>query len=178
VRYRIDGVLHEVMRRPRSIQSGVISRLKIMADIDISERRIPQDGRLSVTRPAARSTCGSPPCRRCGAEKVVMRILDNSTARLDLADLAFAQANYARYSQSFTKPYGMILVTGPDRVGQVDDALRHAQHRRPPRGQRDHGRGPGGVPAAGHQPGTGERQGGLTFAAALRSILRSDPTSC
>jgi type IV pilus assembly protein PilB len=84
----------------------VISRLKIMADIDIAERRIPQDGRLSVNTPAARSTCGSPPCPTVWGEKVVMRILDNSTARLDLADLGFAQANYAATRRASPSPTG------------------------------------------------------------------------
>jgi type IV pilus assembly protein PilB len=69
VRYRIDGVLHEVMRSPRSIQPGVISRLKIMAEVDIAERRIPQDGRIGLTVTASRSTCASRPCRRCTARR-------------------------------------------------------------------------------------------------------------
>ena len=69
VRYRIDGVLHEMMTSPRSIQNGVISRLKIMAEVDIAERRIPQDGRIGSTSAANRSTCASRPSRRCSARR-------------------------------------------------------------------------------------------------------------
>ena len=118
VRYRIDGVLHEVMRSPKSIQSGVISRLKIMADINIAERRIPQDGRLSVSAHGKKVDLRVATLPTVWGEKVVMRILDNSTARLDLSELGFTQNNYERYSESFGKPYGMILVTGPTGSGK------------------------------------------------------------
>ena len=101
VRYRIDGVLHEVMRSPKSIQSGVISRLKIMADINIAERRIPQDGRLSVSAHGKKVDLRVATLPTVWGEKVVMRILDNSTARLDLSELGFTQNNYERYSESF-----------------------------------------------------------------------------
>ena len=175
VRYRIDGVLHEVMRSPRSIQSGVISRLKIMADIDISERRIPQDGRLSVSTPGGKVDLRVATLPTVWGEKVVMRILDNSTARLDLADLGFAQANYARYSQSFTKPYGMILVTGPTGSGKSTTLYATLNIVARPEVNvitvED--------PVEYRLPGINQVQvnakAGLTFAAALRSILRSDP---
>ncbi len=118
VRYRIDGVLHEIMRSPKSIQSGVISRLKIMADINIAERRIPQDGRLSVNANGKKIDLRVATLPTVWGEKIVMRILDNSTARLDLTDLGFSDGNFERYSRSFTKPYGMILVTGPTGSGK------------------------------------------------------------
>ena len=118
VRFRIDGVLHEVMRSPKAIQSGVISRLKIMADINIAERRIPQDGRLSVNAHGKKIDLRVATLPTVWGEKVVMRILDNSTARLDLSDLGFSDDNFERYSRSFTKPYGMILVTGPTGSGK------------------------------------------------------------
>ncbi|HVQ18754.1 MAG TPA: ATPase, T2SS/T4P/T4SS family, partial [Actinomycetes bacterium] len=118
VRYRIDGVLHEVMKSPKNIQSGVLNRLKIMADINIAERRIPQDGRLSVNHQGKKIDLRVATLPTVWGEKVVMRILDNSTARLDLTDLGFSESNYERYSQSFTKPYGMILVTGPTGSGK------------------------------------------------------------
>ena len=118
VRYRIDGVLHEVMRSPKSIQSGVISRLKIMAEINIAERRVPQDGRLSVNANGKKIDLRVATLPTVWGEKVVMRVLDNSTARLDLADLGFSDGNMERYSRSFTKPYGMILVTGPTGSGK------------------------------------------------------------
>jgi type IV pilus assembly protein PilB len=175
VRYRIDGVLHDVMRSPRSIQSGVISRLKIMADIDISERRVPQDGRLSVAALGQKVDLRVATLPTVWGEKVVMRILDNSTARLDLADLGFTAENFTRYSASFTKPYGMILVTGP--TGSGKSTTLYATLNLVARPEinvitvED--------PVEYRLPGVNQVQvnakAGLTFAAALRSILRSDP---
>nr|WP_284287182.1 ATPase, T2SS/T4P/T4SS family [Angustibacter aerolatus] len=174
VRYRIDGVLHEVMRSPRAIQSGVISRLKIMADIDIAERRVPQDGRLSVNANGRKIDLRVATLPTVWGEKVVMRILDNSTASLDLADLGFSAANYERFSKSLGEALRHDPGDRAHRVGQVDDALRHAEHRQQARGQRHHRRGPGRVPVAGHQPGAGEREGGpdLRGRAALDPALR------
>ena len=100
VRYRIDGVLHEVMRSPRAIQSGVISRLKIMADINIAERRIPQDGRLSVNAHGKKIDLRVATLPTVWGEKVVMRILDNSTARMDLTDLGFSPHNFRIFEKS------------------------------------------------------------------------------
>jgi type IV pilus assembly protein PilB len=91
VRFRIDGVLHEVMRSPKSITSGVTSRLKIMADINIAERRIPQDGRLSVTSNGKKIDLRVATLPTVWGEKIVMRILDNSTAMLKLSDLGSAR---------------------------------------------------------------------------------------
>ncbi|MCL6550918.1 MAG: Flp pilus assembly complex ATPase component TadA [Acidothermus cellulolyticus] len=175
VRFRIDGVLHEVMRSPRNIQSGVISRLKIMADMNIAERRVPQDGRMSVNVNGKKVDLRVASLPTVWGEKVVMRILDTSTALLTLSDLGFAEDNYARYSASFTKPYGMILVTGPTGSGKsttlyatiniissveknvitVEDPVEY------------------------RLPGINQIQtnvkAGLTFASALRTILRADP---
>jgi type IV pilus assembly protein PilB len=175
VRFRIDGVLHEVMRSPKSIQSGVISRLKIMAEINIAERRIPQDGRLSVTAQGRKVDLRVATLPTVWGEKVVMRILDTSTARLDLADLGFSQYNFQRYAESYLKPYGMILVTGPTGSGKsttlyatlnivnrtevniitVEDPVEYR--------------------LAGINQVQTNPKAGLTFSAALRSILRSDP---
>ncbi|MCU0301609.1 MAG: Flp pilus assembly complex ATPase component TadA [Candidatus Nanopelagicales bacterium] len=175
VRFRIDGVLHEVMRSPRSIQSGVVSRLKIMSDINIAERRIPQDGRLSVNAFGKKIDLRVATLPTVWGEKVVMRILDNATAMLDLKDLGFSQGNLERYQQSFTKPYGMILVTGPTGSGK-STTLYSTLHRinRPEVNiitVED--------PVEYRLPGINQVQtntrAGLTFAAALRSILRADP---
>ncbi|MBM7331727.1 Flp pilus assembly complex ATPase component TadA, partial [Agrobacterium sp. S2] len=97
VRYRIDGVLHEMQRSPKQIQGGVISRVKILSDIDIAERRKPQDGRMSVTHNGRKIDLRVATLPTVWGEKVVMRILDNSTASLDLRDLAFLEHNYATY---------------------------------------------------------------------------------
>jgi type IV pilus assembly protein PilB len=175
VRFRIDGVLHDIMRSPRNIQSGVISRLKIMAEINIAERRIPQDGRLSVTVGGKKIDLRVATLPTVWGEKVVMRVLDNSTAMLTLADLGFSQPNYDRYSASFTKPYGMILVTGPTGSGKSTTLYATLNIVSRPEVNvitvED--------PVEYRIPGINQVQtnvkAGLTFAAALRSILRSDP---
>ena len=98
VRFRIDGVLHEMMHSPRAIHSGVVSRLKIMAEMNIAERRVPQDGRLSVNAHGKKVDLRIATLPTVWGEKVVMRILDNSTAQLDLAKLGFSQRNYDRFA--------------------------------------------------------------------------------
>ena len=175
VRYRIDGVLHEVMRSPRSIRSGVISRLKIMADLDIAVRRVPQDGRLSVTTNGQKIDLRVATLPTVWGEKVVMRVLDNSNARLALPDLGFQETNYQRFSQCFRKPYGMLLVTGP--TGSGKSTTLYATLNAIARDEinvitvED--------PVEYRLPGINQVQvnvrAGLTFATALRSILRSDP---
>jgi type IV pilus assembly protein PilB len=99
VRYRIDGVLHEMQRAPKQIQNGVISRLKIMSDIDIAERRKPQDGRMSVTHNGRKIDLRVATLPTVWGEKVVMRILDNSTASLDLRELSFLDDNFEVYQE-------------------------------------------------------------------------------
>jgi type IV pilus assembly protein PilB len=175
VRFRIDGVLHEVMRSPKTITSGVTSRLKIMADINIAERRIPQDGRLSVTSNGKKIDLRVATLPTVWGEKIVMRILDNSTAMLKLSDLGFSDPNYEVYSKSFIKPYGMILVTGPTGSGKSTTLYATLNIVSKPEVNvitvED--------PVEYRLPGINQVQtnvkAGLTFAAALRSILRSDP---
>ena len=175
VRFRIDGVLHEVMRSPKTITSGVTSRLKIMADINIAERRIPQDGRLSVTANGKKIDLRVATLPTVWGEKIVMRVLDNSTAMLKLSDLGFSDPNYEVYSKSFAKPYGMILATGPTGSGKSTTLYATLNIVSKPEVNvitvED--------PVEYRLPGINQVQtnvkAGLTFAAALRSILRSDP---
>jgi len=175
VRFRIDGVLHEVMRSPKAIQSGVISRLKIMADINIAERRIPQDGRLSVNAHGKKVDLRVATLPTVWGEKVVMRILDNSTARLDLSDLGFSDSNFERYSRSFTKPYGMILVTGPTGSGKSTTLYATLNIVSRPEVNVITVEDPVEYRLAGINQVQTNNKAGLTFASALRSILRSDP---
>jgi type IV pilus assembly protein PilB len=175
VRYRIDGVLHEVMRPPKTIQSGIISRLKIMADINIAERRVPQDGRVSVTVSGKQVDLRVATLPTVFGEKIVMRILDKSNALLRLSDLGFLPASMERFEQSYRKPYGTILVTGPTGSGKsttlyatlniLNEESRNIITVEDPVEYR--------------LPGINQVQvnnkAGLTFAGALRSILRSDP---
>jgi type IV pilus assembly protein PilB len=175
VRFRIDGVLHEIMRSPKNIQSGVISRLKIMAEINIAERRIPQDGRLSVTTNGKKIDLrvATLPC--VWGEKVVMRVLDNSTAMLKLSDLGFADDNYERYAQSFTKPYGMMLVTGPTGSGKSTTLYATLNIVSRPEINVITVEDPVEYRIPGINQVQTNNKAGLTFASALRSILRSDP---
>ena len=175
VRFRIDGVLHEVMRSPRSIQAGVISRLKIMSDIDIAERRLPQDGRLSISTNGKKIDLRVATLPTVWGEKVVLRILDNSTALLTLAQLGFREVNYARYAESFTKPYGMILVTGPTGSGKSTTLYATLNIVSTPEKNVITVEDPVEYRIPGINQVQTHARAGLSFAAALRSILRSDP---
>jgi len=175
VRFRIDGVLHEVMRSPRTIQAGVISRLKIMSDIDIAERRIPQDGRLSVAANGKKIDLRVATLPTVWGEKVVLRILDNSTALMTLAQLGFRDVNYTRYAESFTKPYGMILVTGPTGSGKSTTLYATLNIVSTPEKNVITVEDPVEYRIPGINQVQTHARAGLSFASALRSILRSDP---
>ena len=175
VRFRIDGVLHEVMRSPKSITAGVTSRLKIMADINIAERRIPQDGRLSTTVNGRKVDLRVATLPTVWGEKIVMRILDNSTATMQLSELGFGAENYEVYSQSFAKPYGMILVTGPTGSGKSTTLYATLNIVNKPEVNVITVEDPVEYRLDGINQVQTNAKAGLTFAAALRSILRSDP---
>jgi type IV pilus assembly protein PilB len=175
VRYRIDGVLHEVMHSPKTIASGVVSRLKIMADMNIAERRKPQDGRLSVSVNGKKIDLRVASLPTVWGEKIVMRILDNSTASLNLSDLGFLDASYERYAKSFTKPYGMILVTGPTGSGKSTTLYATLNIVSTPDKNVITVEDPVEYRLAGINQVQVNHKAGLNFASALRSILRSDP---
>jgi len=175
VRFRIDGVLHEMMNSPKSIQSGVISRLKIMAELDIAERRVPQDGRLSVNANGRKVDLRVATLPTVWGEKVVMRILDNSTALLTLSDLGFSDENFGRWEQSFTKPYGMLLVTGPTGSGKSTTLYATLNLVSKPEVNVISVEDPVEYRLPGINQVQANPKAGLTFARALRSILRSDP---
>jgi len=175
VRFRIDGVLHEVMSTPRSVSGAVVSRLKIMADLDIAERRVPQDGRVSLRVAGRQIDLRVATLPTIYGEKVVIRVLDKDDAILDLKDLGFLPYNLERFAQSYTKPYGAILVTGPTGSGKtttlystlniVNQPDRHIITVEDPVEYRL----PGVIQVQVN------RKAGLFFATALKSILRSDP---
>ena len=175
VRYRIDGVLHEMQRSPKQIQGGVISRVKILSDIDIAEKRKPQDGRMSVVHNGRKIDLRVATLPTVWGEKIVMRILDNSTASLDLRDLSFLDENYAIYHESFTKPYGMILVTGPTGSGKSTTLYATLNAVSRPEINVITVEDPVEYRLAGINQVQVNPRAGLTFASALRSILRSDP---
>src|ERR687892_273180 len=175
IRYRIDGVLHEVMRSPKNIQAGLISRLKVMADINIAERRIPQDGRIGLVVGGRAVDLRLATLPTVYGEKVVIRILDKTSVLLKLDDLGFSEYAYKRFEEAFRKPYGTVLVTGPTGSGKstslyatlniintLDKNIITVED-----------------PVEYRLPGINQIQvnpkAGLTFATALRSILRADP---
>ncbi|WP_309105066.1 ATPase, T2SS/T4P/T4SS family [Microbacterium sp.] len=175
VRYRVDGVLLEMPGAPKTMQQGIISRLKIMSDIDIAERRRPQDGRMSVMHGDRKIDLRVATLPTVWGEKVVMRILDTGGMKLQLADLGLLPHNLERYRSSYRKPYGMILVTGPTGSGKSTTLYTTLNEVSRPEINvitvED--------PVEYRMPGVNQVQvhpkAGLTFAAALRSILRSDP---
>ena len=175
VRFRVDGVLHEVMHSPKSIQGGLISRLKVMGDLNIAEKRIPQDGRVSLRVSNRNLDLRLATLPTVHGEKIVIRILDKTNALLHLSELGFLPQAFESYERSFRKPYGAILVTGPTGSGKsttlyatlniVNSIDRHIVTVEDPVEYR--------------LPGVNQIQvnpkAGLTFASALRSILRADP---
>jgi len=175
VRFRIDGVLKEMAPAPKEIQSAIISRLKIMSEMDIAERRKPQDGRLSVmsgeTKIDLRVSC----LPTVWGEKIVMRVLDNTAARMALSDLGFSPANLGHWKNAYEKPYGMLIVSGPTGSGKSTSLYATLNAVVRPEVNivtvED--------PVEYRIPGINQVQvnpkAGLTFAAALRSILRADP---
>jgi type IV pilus assembly protein PilB len=175
VRYRIDGVLHEKMRPPKNIQSGIISRLKIMAEINIAERRIPQDGRINVTIAGKSIDLRVATLPTVYGEKVVMRILDKSTAVLKLTDLGFLEGSRERFEQSYRKPYGTILVTGPTGSGKSTTLYATLNVLNEDSKNIITVEDPVEYRLAGINQVQVNNKAGMTFAAALRSILRSDP---
>ncbi|MET4638615.1 ATPase, T2SS/T4P/T4SS family [Mycetocola sp. 2940] len=175
VRYRIDGVLHEMQSAPKSIQNGVISRLKIMAEIDIAERRKPQDGRMSVMHGGRKIDLRVATLPTVWGEKVVMRILDNSNTSLDLRDLQLLDRNFEAYKASYSKPYGMILVTGPTGSGKSTTLYTTLNTVARPEINVITVEDPVEYRMKGINQVQVNPKAGLTFASALRSILRSDP---
>ncbi|RMD85356.1 MAG: type II secretion system protein GspE, partial [Candidatus Dadabacteria bacterium] len=119
VRFRIDGVLHEIMRPPARLKGALISRIKVMADLDIAERRMPQDGRIKI-----KLTSGLVMDFRVNViptlfgEKVVLRLLDKSNLQLDMTKLGFEPEQLKDFMESISKSYGMVLVTGPTGSGK------------------------------------------------------------
>jgi type IV pilus assembly protein PilB len=175
VRFRIDGVLHEIMSIPRRMQAGVLSRLKIMAELDIAERRVPQDGRIGLMvggRPIDMRVATLPTVY---GEKVVMRLLDKSNVMLDLEQLGFAEKALKRFQKSFMKPYGAILVTGPTGSGKSTTLYAALNILNNPEKNIITVEDPVEYRLTGINQVQVNTRAGMTFAAALRSILRCDP---
>jgi type IV-A pilus assembly ATPase PilB len=175
VRFRIDGVLHEMQKADRAIQDGIISRLKIMSSIDIAEKRKPQDGRLSVTHEGRSVDLRVATLPTVWGEKIVMRILDNTGQVMTMRDLLFSPTNEQRFREAISKPHGMILATGPTGSGKSTSLYTALRAIANPRINVITVEDPVEYRIAGINQVQVNNRAGLTFATALRSILRSDP---
>ncbi len=175
IRYRIDGVLHEVMRSPKRIQPGLLSRLKIMSDMNIAERRIPQDGRIGLVVGDRAVDFRVATLPTVYGEQVVLRILEKESILLQLEDLGFFPDALDRYKTSFTKPYGTILVTGPTGSGKSTTLYATLNVLNVPERNITTMEDPVEYRLAGINQMQVNVKAGLTFAAGLRSILRGDP---
>jgi type IV pilus assembly protein PilB len=175
VRLRIDGVLHEIDTVPRGVQSALISRLKIMSNVDITERRVPQNGRITVQLNQRSVDLRTATLPTVWGEKIVLRVLDTSGIDLKLSLLGFTDVNYGRYSTSFNKPHGMVLVTGPTGSGKSTTLYATLTEISKPTVNIITVEDPVEYRLSGVNQVQVDHKAGLTFAAVLPAILRSDP---
>ncbi len=175
VRYRIDGVLHDMMNPPKQMEAAILSRVKIMANLDIAERRLPQDGRISVKFQNREIDLRVSSLPTIFGEKIVMRVLDKGSVVLDLARLGFEEDDLARFKKVITIPYGMILVTGPTGSGKSTTLYAAIAAINNP----DINITTAEDPVEYNIPGINQvlvrEDIGYNFAAALRAFLRQDP---
>ena len=175
VRYRLDGMLRDALSPPKRLQNAIVSRIKIMADLDIAERRVPQDGKFQMRFEGRQVDFRVSILPIIHGEKVVMRILDTSNLSLELDQLGFEEQGLNHFRNAISSPYGMILVTGPTGSGKTttlyaairaisDVSVNIVTVEDPVEYQMQ------GV----NQVAVNEKRG-LTFAGALRSFLRQDP---
>ena len=176
IRFRVDGVLHEPMRpQPKNLQGGLISRLKVMADLNIAEKRVPQDGRISMKVGTRQLDLRVATLPTVHGEKVVIRVLDKSNALLALEQLGFMPDSYERFATAFSKPYGAILVTGPTGSGKSTTMYSTLNILNEESKNIITVEDPVEYRLAGANQIQVNPKAGLTFASALRSILRADP---
>jgi type IV pilus assembly protein PilB len=179
VRFRLDGVLHNIMNPPMKMRDPLTSRIKIMARLDIAEKRLPQDGRIKVrvklegrSRELDLRVSTLP---TIFGEKIVMRLLDKENLRLDMTQLGFEPESLEKFKRNIAKPYGMVLVTGPTGSGKTSTLYSALQSLNTP----DTNIMTAEDPVEFNLPGINQVQMkesiGLNFAAALRSFLRQDP---
>jgi type IV pilus assembly protein PilB len=179
VRYRVDGMLQTMMNPPTKLRDAIISRVKIMAKLDISEKRLPQDGRIMIKfkkdgkmkqldfRVSVLPTLHG--------EKVVMRLLDKENLRLDMTKLGFEPESLAKFQKAIFKPYGMVLVTGPTGSGKTNTLYSSIAQLNKPDTNIITAEDPVEFQLPGINQVQMKEQIGLNFAAALRSFLRQDP---
>lgn len=178
VRYRVDGVLHEELRLPRQVLAPLISRYKIMSELDITERRMPQDGRIKFkyfTKTGIDIDLRVSIAPMTWGEKLVMRLLDKTSTALGLDAMGFAKPNLERYRWMIRQPYGMILHVGPTGSGKTTTLYAALTEVNKPEINIQTAEDPVEYMLRGINQMQMHRDIGLTFAAALRSYLRQDP---
>lgn len=176
VRYRVDGVLHEEMTPPIKLRNAITSRLKIMANLDIAERRLPQDGRIKLKLGKGREMdfrVSSLPT--LFGEKVVLRLLDKSNLQLDMTKLGFEEKALGDFKWAINQPYGMVLVTGPTGSGKTTTLYSALSELNQPGVNISTAEDPVEFNLQGINQVQMKDEVGLNFAAALRSFLRQDP---
>jgi len=179
IRFRIDGVLYDVMHPPMKLRDPLISRLKIMSKLDISEKRLPQDGRIKIkvkvddrSRELDFRVSTLP---TLFGEKVVLRLLDKDKLMLDMTKLGFEPESLDKFKRAISNPYGMVLVTGPTGSGKTNTLYSALQSLNTPETNIMTAEDPVEFNLQGINQVQMKEQIGLNFAAALRSFLRQDP---
>jgi type IV pilus assembly protein PilB len=176
VRYRIDGVLYEVMKPPLKLRNAITSRIKIMSDLDIAERRLPQDGRIKLKLGKGREMdFRVSVLPTLFGEKVVMRLLDKANLQLDMTKLGFEPTPLKYFKDAIKSPYGMILVTGPTGSGKTTTLYSALSELNQTTVNLSTAEDPVEFNLAGINQVQMHEEIGLNFAAALRSFLRQDP---
>src|SRR5213593_1832595 len=175
IRFRIDGVLHEMLSPPKRLEPAIISRLKIMSNLDISERRVPQDGRIKLRHGSKEIDFRVSILPTIFGEKAVMRILDKESLQLDLTKLGFDTSSFEKFNHAIQQPYGMVLITGPTGSGKTTTLYSAISTINSP----DHNIMTAEDPVEYNLKGVNQVQVnegiGRTFATVLRSFLRQDP---
>lgn len=179
VRFRIDGILYDIMRPPMKMRDAITSRIKIMSKLDIAEKRLPQDGRIKIkakldgrSRELDFRVSTLP---TLWGEKVVMRLLDKDKLMLDMTKLGFEPESLERFKRQISKPYGMVLVTGPTGSGKTNTLYSALSSLNTPETNIMTAEDPVEFNLPGINQVQMKEQIGLNFAAALRSFLRQDP---
>ncbi len=175
VRFRIDGVLYENMKPPYALKNALVSRLKIMSKLDISERRLPQDGRIKLKAKGREMDFRVSVLPTLFGEKVVLRLLDKSNLQLDMTKLGFEVAQYKDFREAIYSPYGMVLVTGPTGSGKTTTLYSALSELNKSSQNISTVEDPVEFNLHGINQVNIHESIGLNFAAALRSFLRQDP---
>lgn len=175
IRYRIDGVLHEIRRSPRKIHPGLVSRIKILASMNIAERRVPQDGRFHMDAGKQVIDLRVATLPTVHGEKVVLRILDRASILISLSDLGIEAQPLGVFSTSFKRPYGTVIVTGPTGSGKTTTLYAALSELNRREVNVITVEDPVEYQLKGINQVQVNTKVGLTFAATLRSILRCDP---